>query len=200
MPATGTRLSAPQRREQLLDTARAIVARDGFHAISIEAIAREAGVTRPIVYDHFGDLPGVLEALVQREGARALRQLAAVLPTDLGGAARAREQLLAALRGYLDAVTSDPVTWCLVLMPPEGAPASLRDGIAGARTAIVAQLAEAVRPGVGAGRVSPDPELTARTMSAFADECARLALTDPDHFGLDRLVDHAAWMIGLVAS
>ena len=75
----------------------------GFHAVSIEAVAREAGITRPIVYGHFGDLPGLLEALVEREGARALAQLATVLPTDLDDGRPARA-LLAALRGYLEAV------------------------------------------------------------------------------------------------
>ena len=72
-----SRLSARERREQLLDATKAIVARDGFHAVSIEAVAREAGITRPVVYGHFHDLPGLLEALVEREGARALRRLAA---------------------------------------------------------------------------------------------------------------------------
>jgi len=59
-------MTAEQRREQLLDATKAIVDRAGFHAVSIEAVAREAGITRPIVYGHFRDLPGLLEALVDR--------------------------------------------------------------------------------------------------------------------------------------
>ena len=47
--------------------------RDGFHAVSIEAVAREAGITRPIVYGHFDDLGGLLEALVEREIAARAR-------------------------------------------------------------------------------------------------------------------------------
>src|SRR2546430_8811513 len=66
------RMSAEERREQLRDVMKSIVERQGFHAVSIAAVAREAGVSRPIVYGHFGDLPGLLEALVEREGARAL--------------------------------------------------------------------------------------------------------------------------------
>src|SRR2546421_10877664 len=97
-----SRLPAEERREQLLDVTKAIVSRDGFHGVSIEAVAREAGVSRPIVYGHFNDLPGLLEALVEREGARALMQLARVLPEDLGRG-DPRESLLAALRGYLRA-------------------------------------------------------------------------------------------------
>src|SRR6478672_9862208 len=125
---TPVRMSAEARREQLLDVTKAIVAERGFHAVSIEAVAREAGITRPIVYGHFSDLAGLLEALVDREGERALAQLAKLLPTDLGSGDPS-EQLLAGLRGYLDAVQADPATWRLVLMPPEGAPEILRERI-----------------------------------------------------------------------
>src|SRR3954447_9530979 len=77
------RMTAEERREQLLDATKAIVDRSGFHAVSIEAVAREAGITRPIVYGHFRDLAGLLEALVEREGDRALAQLDELLPKDL---------------------------------------------------------------------------------------------------------------------
>ncbi len=189
-----SRLRAPERREQLLDVTKAIVAERGFHAVSIEAVARGAGVSRPIVYGHFDDLRGVLEALVLRESARALEQLARVLPTDLAQG-EPRSQLLSALRAYLEAVRSDPDTWRLVLMPPEGAPDLLRDLLARGRAAVVGQLAEAVRPGLGPGGPSPDPELTARTLSAIADESARLLLTQPARYPVERLTGHAGWVL-----
>jgi AcrR family transcriptional regulator len=189
-----SRLSAEARREQLLDATKAIVAREGFHAVSIEAVAREAGITRPIVYGHFQDLPGLLDALVDREGRRALAQLATVLPENLGSG-DPREQLLAALTGYLEAVKADPGTWRLVLMPPEGAPHVLRHQVAKGREAVLAVLAQAVQPGLGVGRESPDPELTARMLSATADEAARLLLTDPQAYPVPRLVAHARWVL-----
>jgi AcrR family transcriptional regulator len=187
-------MSAQERRRQLLAVTRTIVAQRGFHAVSIEAVAREAGITRPVVYGHFSDLPGLLEALVDQESERALGQLAAVLPRDLA-AGNPRVLLLAALRGYLEAVQAEPITWRLVLMPPEGAPAVLRDRIAQGRAAVVEQLAQAMSPGIGAGRESPDPELTARTLSALADEAARLLLTDPVRYPPKRLLAHAGWLL-----
>jgi AcrR family transcriptional regulator len=192
------RLPAEARREQLLDATKAIVAREGFHAVSIEAVAREAGITRPIVYSHFQDLPGLLEALVEREGRRALAQLASVLPSTLGS--DPREQLIAALTGYLEAVKADPGTWRLVLMPPEGAPQVLQRHVTKGREAVLAVLAQAVQPGLGAGRESPDPELTARMLSATADEAARLLLTDPRAYPVQRLVAHARWVLSHVGS
>jgi AcrR family transcriptional regulator len=191
-------MQAEERREQLLDATKAIVADRGFHAVSIEAVAREAGITRPIVYGHFRDLQGLLEALIDREGARALEQLAAILPSDLGGG-DPRETLLGALRGYLEAVRADPTTWRLVLMPPEGAPTILHDRIAGGRAAVVEHLARAVGPGLGPGRESPDPELLARMLSAVSDEGARLLLTDAERYPVERIVGFSRWLMDLMA-
>ena len=192
MSPTTTRLPASERREQLLDVTKAIVAARGFHAVSIEAVARNAGVSRPIVYGHFEHLNGLLEALVLRESTRALEQLTRVLPAGLDDP---RAQLLSALRAYLQVAEADPDTWRLVLMPPEGAPSLLRDLLARGRGAVLAQLAEAVRPGLGSGGPSPDPELTARTLSAIADESARLLLTEPERYPVERLVAHAGWVL-----
>jgi AcrR family transcriptional regulator len=174
------RLSAEERREQLLDVTKGIVIRQGFHAVSIEAVAREAGISRPIVYGHFTDLPGLLEALVDRESARALAQLEGVLP---------QRDLLEALRAYLQAVSDDPDTWRLVLMPQEGAPRLLHDRIERGREAIVARLARGLPP----GSELPDPELSAHLMSAYADEAARLVLTG--RFPPERILELSRWLL-----
>lgn len=189
-------MSGEQRREQLLDVTKQLVGeRGGFHGVSIEAIARRAGITRPVVYGHFKDLDELLEAMLDRESARALGQLAAVLPRQWASGADAREGLLAGLRGYLETVSADPVTWRLVLMPPEGAPQALRDRITQGREAIIAALAEMVRPGISPDNPSPDPALTARLLSAISDEGARLTLTDPDEYPIERLMAHAEWLL-----
>ena len=184
-------MSAAARREQLLDVTRDIGGEEGFHAGSIEGGARRAGITRPIVYGHFGDLAGLLESMLDRETDRAVAQLAEILPSSESPADPA-DALVAALRGYLEAVQGDPMTWRLILMPPEGAPAMLRERIEGAREAVVATLAAFA----GAAVASPDPPLTARMLSALSDESARLLLTDPEHFPAERLVEHARWFLG----
>ena len=106
--------------------------------------------------------------------------------------------LLRALRGYLAAVRADPVTWRLILMPPEGAPAFLRDRVERARAAVVAQLAELVeraRQPQG-GQASPDPETDRDSMSALYETTGRgLMLTDPDGFTPERILEHARWAL-----
>jgi AcrR family transcriptional regulator len=192
------RMTGDARREQLLDVTKELVGEIGFHGVTIDGIARRAGITRPIVYGHFNDLHGVFEAMLDRESVRALGQLAAIFqPEEI--ARDPREALANALRAYLEVIRADPVTWKLVLMPPEGAPAVLRERIARDRDAVVEILAELVRPGLAPGRESPDPKLTARMLSAVADESGRLMLTDPDGYPPERLVAHASWLLEQLA-
>jgi len=189
-------MSATERREQLLDVTKTLVGEQGFHDLSIEAIAKRAGITRPVIYAHFEDLDALLEAMLEREALRALTQLGAIMPTELPAGGARKEALLAALRGYLEAIESDPVTWRLVLMPPEGAPHMLREQVERGRDAIVATLAKVVGPGLAPERPSPDPHLTARLLSALSDEAARLLLSDPDAYPIERLMGHAEWLLG----
>lgn len=66
MATTSTRLSKQARREQLLNTAVAIVRRQGTDGLTLVTLAEAGGVSRPIVYDHFGTRPGLLLALYRR--------------------------------------------------------------------------------------------------------------------------------------
>jgi AcrR family transcriptional regulator len=195
------RLPRSERRAQLLDVTKRIVGEHGLHAVSIDRVAREAGISRPIVYEHFSDLGGLLHALLDREGKRALEQLTAVLPREPDTGGDVLDVLLEALSGYLRAVQSDPVAWRLVLMPPEGAPEFLHARIAQARSAVVALLARLIENAFAprGGQRSPDPELTAHSMSALADHWARLLLTHPEQFDLERILVHARWAISRFA-
>ncbi len=192
--ATAPRLSAAERREQLLDATKTIVDRQGFHAVSIEAVARQAGITRPIVYSHFRDLAGLLEALIEREGDRALAQLATFTPAEVGED-DPHGLLLSAMRAYMETAENDPITWKLVLMPPEGAPELLQERIRNGRAAVVGQLARAVQPLLTGGSAPPDPELTALMLSTLADEVVRLRLTAPERYSRERLIDQTRWFL-----
>lgn len=66
MTAASTRLSRQARREQLLGTALTIVRAQGTDSLTLLTLAEAAGVSRPIVYDHFGTRPGLLLALYRR--------------------------------------------------------------------------------------------------------------------------------------
>src|SRR3954452_531634 len=139
---TTTRMTGAARRDQILDVTEEIVEADGFHAVSIDRVAREAGITRPVVYTHFGDLHGLLTALVDRGNRRTLEALALIVPTPGG---HPEEVLLGSLRRFLETVRDDPATWRLALLPPESAPAMLRQRIARDRANVVRALASVVK-------------------------------------------------------
>lgn len=193
-------MSGGERREQLLDVTKQLVGEQGFHDVSIEAIARRAGITRPVVYAHFETLDLLLEALLEREAVRALEQLGTVMLTSLPEGSGRREALLDALRAYLETIQADPVTWRLVLMPPEGAPHVLRQQVEAGRDGVVTALAQVVGPGLAPDRPSPDPQLTARFLSAISDEAARLLLSDPGEYPIERLMRHADWLLQQLVS
>jgi AcrR family transcriptional regulator len=188
------RMTAPARREHLLDVTTQIVVEQGFRGVSIEAVAQRAGITRAVVYRHFNDLPALLEAVVTREMSRALSQVSETALTDLS-TGDPIELMLESLRRYLEVVQRNPTTWRLVLTPPEGAPQSLRKNIERGRRLVLAQLASAVRPALDAEADPVDAELTARVLSAVSDEYARLVLSDPAQYSPDRVLNHAAWCL-----
>lgn len=188
-------MTAPARREQLLDVTTKIVAERGFHDVSVESVARAAGITRAVVYQHFEDLQDLLKAVVEREMSRALSQVSETTLSDLSGG-DPQELMLESLRAYLSAVRDHPTTWRFVLMPPEGAPKIMRRRITEGRAAVLDQMAQAVRPIIEKEGEASDAELTARLLSAISDEYARLVLTDPKRFSPERLIGHARWWLG----
>ena len=183
-----------QRREQLLDVTAQLATESGFQAVSIQSVARRAGITRPVIYEHFGDLKGLFEALIEREGSRALEQVRESRLRDLA-TGDPIELMLASLHAYLAAVEQHPVTWRLVLLPPEGAPELLRATIARGRAAVLQEMIDAIGAGLGSTSEGPEPELTARLLSAMADEYARLVLLDPARYSPARLLRHARWFL-----
>lgn len=73
------RMTGQQRRAQLLDVARSRFASKGFEATSIEEIAQKAGVSKPVVYEHFGGKEGMYAVIVDREVQHLLERITEAL-------------------------------------------------------------------------------------------------------------------------
>jgi AcrR family transcriptional regulator len=65
-------MTGKERREQLLDISRALFAVRGYDGTSVEEIAAKAGVSKPVVYEHFGGKEGLYAVVVDREMERLL--------------------------------------------------------------------------------------------------------------------------------
>ncbi|MEV5987558.1 TetR family transcriptional regulator [Streptomyces sp. NPDC052051] len=112
---TDQQRSADQRRRELLEAADRVVLRDGPGA-SMNAIAAEAGITKPILYRHFGDKGGLYAALAKRHTDALLDSLRAALDAP---AAR-RERVEATLDTYLAAIEARPQVYRFLMHPAEG--------------------------------------------------------------------------------
>jgi AcrR family transcriptional regulator len=101
------RMSGHERREQLLDVGRRLFAEKGFEAVSVEEIAAKAGVSKPVVYEHFGGKEGLYAVLVDREMTYLLVSIAEALGADDDGHAVTNARVLLeraalALFDYID--------------------------------------------------------------------------------------------------
>jgi AcrR family transcriptional regulator len=99
-PPVRVRMTGPARREQLMDVGREVFAERGFEATSVEEIAARAGVSKPVVYAHFGGKDGLYERVVAREMERLARRITSALG---GGPPRLLlEHAALALLGYVE--------------------------------------------------------------------------------------------------
>lgn len=97
----GTRPSREERRQQLLDAAVDAI-RDGGASASMEQIAARGGVTKPILYRHFGDRDGLVDAIGEQFGARLIGQIGSTLSGDSPD-----DLLWKTIDGYLAFLESD---------------------------------------------------------------------------------------------
>ncbi|MCU1691485.1 MAG: TetR family transcriptional regulator, partial [Frankiales bacterium] len=106
------------RREELLAAAERSVAREGA-AASMADIAAEAGITKPVLYRHFGDKGGVYAALAERVTGRLMDGLQAAL--DRGRTPEERVRLT--VDAYLAMIESEPQLYRFLVHTAEAAPA-----------------------------------------------------------------------------
>ncbi|MCU1483345.1 MAG: putative TetR family transcriptional regulator [Actinomycetia bacterium] len=96
MRAVNVRLPAPERRRQLLDVALDVFAADGFHSTSMNDVAEAAGVTKPVLYQHFTSKRQLYLELLDDVGTRIGRRIA----DATAAAGSPREQVEAGFAAY----------------------------------------------------------------------------------------------------
>lgn len=95
-----SRMTSAARREQLLQVGRTLFAERGYEATSVEEIAAKAGVSKPVVYEHFGGKEGLYAVIVDREMQKLLGMVEGALTED--HPRRLLEQAALALLTYIE--------------------------------------------------------------------------------------------------
>ncbi|WP_307610141.1 TetR/AcrR family transcriptional regulator [Nocardia shimofusensis] len=185
------RMSAADRRDQLLDVTRDIVVADGFAAVGIDRVARTAGVARALIYQQFGDLAGLTAALLERETQTAL---SGMLTVDWSGTETDTADVDTVGRGVLAYVHTAPDSWRILLSPPEGGPPLLRKQLEVGRKYARAISARHLSRYAG---VTVDPDgVTTRLMLASIEELFRLHLADAETYGDDTVLRYLRAVVG----
>ena len=111
-PKARGRMSREARRDQLLDIAVEMFTERGYDAVSMDELARRAGISKPIVYDHFGSKDGVFNACVERNTRALTERIAAAAM----GATCPRDRLYAGSRAFFEFIGEQP-SWSAMLDP-----------------------------------------------------------------------------------
>ncbi|UPT23014.1 TetR/AcrR family transcriptional regulator [Thermobifida alba] len=106
----GNRLPRVARRRQLLAAAQQVFVERGYHAAAMDEIAERAGVSKPVLYQHFpGKLELYLALLEQHSEALVEKQRAALQSTDDN-----RQRVVASFQAYFDFVSGEGEAFRLV--------------------------------------------------------------------------------------
>jgi AcrR family transcriptional regulator len=133
-------MRAPERRAQLLDVARRVFGTSGFHAVSMEAVAKEAGVTKPILYDHFPSKKELYLALLDADLAVLHDEVNKALNSPIGN----RERIRASFQAYFDFVDEHAEGFRLLMQETVGNEADFRARVAQVRDQILKEVADLI--------------------------------------------------------
>jgi AcrR family transcriptional regulator len=134
------RLKGPERRAKLLAAARDVFGREGYHAASMDAVARRAGVTKPILYDHFPSKRDLYLALIDADLEAVRRTVSEALSAPTGN----RERIRASFQAYFDFVDEHGPGFRLLMQEVVGADRDLRRRVGRVRSSILAEVAELI--------------------------------------------------------
>ncbi|MDA8268965.1 MAG: TetR/AcrR family transcriptional regulator [Actinomycetota bacterium] len=109
--ATPKRLPANERRQQLLDVAMRLFAQNGFKATTMDDIAEHAGVTKPLLYQHFASKRALYLELVESVAQRMLN----AVEEATSQARTPREQVEGGFTAYFELVLAHAEAFQLLL-------------------------------------------------------------------------------------
>jgi AcrR family transcriptional regulator len=139
--ASTTRLPAAERRRQLLDVALAEFARRGYHETSMNDVADAAGVTKPVLYQHFGSKRDLYQELLEDVGGR----LEAAIAEATAGARGPREQVEVGLSAYFHFVAHEQAAFNLLFGGGTRRDDEFADAARRVEAGIAAFIAELIR-------------------------------------------------------
>ncbi len=176
-----SRLSANARRDQLLDVALTTFSRAGYHETSMNDVADAAGVTKPVLYQHFESKRDLYQALLDAVGERLISAIRAAT----GNVTTGRERTDRGFRAYFRWVADHPEAFVLMY----GGASRQDQEFAHAVRKVTDEAARAIAPLIEAG-IDDEHRLTlAHALVGISEGVSRRLIERGEDFDPDEVSD-----------
>ena len=160
-------MTAEARRAQLLEVAREVFASDGYHGAGMEQIAVRAGVTKPVLYQHFESKKELYLGLLEVDMSRLLEDIGRAIQ----GARSNRERIERATGAYFGFIDSNEGSFRLLFRETMGAEDEFRGAIERFRDELARRITAVIQ--AETGLPAGEAELLARGVMGIAESAAQ---------------------------
>lgn len=165
------RLPGPARRELIEGAAARLFAERGYAETSLEDVAAAAGVSRPVIYDHFATKRELHDAVMTGHLRELMSFIAERTIAETRGAER---RLRAGISAFFEFMEADPYVWRIVMREPLSGGAAAGAGPA-LQSEMTAGLAALIHQGARDAGIEIDPDRVTRFAESYRWICAGLA-------------------------
>jgi AcrR family transcriptional regulator len=137
---TKRRMRGPERKAQLLAVARRVFGRKGFHGVSMDDVAKEAGVTKPILYDHFSSKEALYLSLLDVDAEALEERIRSALAAPTGN----RERITQSFQAYFDFVDEHAEGFRLLMQETVGTEDEYRSKVGQVRERIFKEVSDLI--------------------------------------------------------
>jgi AcrR family transcriptional regulator len=185
-----TRLPRHERRAQLLDAALEVFVSQGYHAAAMDEIAERAGVSKPVLYQHFPSKLKLYLALLDQ----SVDELLETVRDALRSTEDNRQRVAATFSAYFEYVESEGQAFRLVFESDLSNEAAVRERLERGQQECAEMISQMVRQ--DAGLDEDEAHLLSVGMVGLAQVTARYWLSTRDHIpreAAEQLVSRLAW-------
>jgi AcrR family transcriptional regulator len=179
----GGRLPRNARRAQLLNAALEIFVAQGYHAAGMDDIAEHAGVSKPVLYQHFPSKLDLYLALLDAQAADLVGRIRAALEATTDN----RERVRGAIETYFDFVESKSAAYRLVFESDLRNEPTVRDRIEHALDSCIEAIADTIAKDTGVG--AAEARMLSVGLTGLAEVSARWWLASGDTVPKERAVE-----------
>jgi AcrR family transcriptional regulator len=140
------------RQPQILDVAGRVFAARGYHGASMDEIATQSDVTKPLIYAYFGSKEDLYVAYIERSGRELMDRMRAATDPD----APPRERLHAGILEFLRFVAERRDGWQVLYSEAAARGGPLAEEVANLRAGIARMIGRLLRQTIAEAQVSPE--------------------------------------------